>query len=228
MSSRLEAPMTMTFSRPSTPSISLSSCGTIVALDVGGHPRPAGAEDRVHLVEEHDDRRALAGLLPGPLEHQPDVPLGLADVLVEQLGALDVEEVGLRPGWCPRRPSPPRPSWPASWPPPWRSASSRSRAGRTAGCPSAAAARTRGTGRRAGTAARRRRGSARSAATGHRCRCSRCRGPLRGRAPRPRSSGSARRRSPTGSPAAASRRRAAAGRSASRRGRPPAPRRCAR
>ena len=37
----------------------------------------------------------LAGLLAGPLEDQPDVALGLADVLVEQLGALDVEEVGL-------------------------------------------------------------------------------------------------------------------------------------
>jgi hypothetical protein len=34
-------------------------------------------------------------LLPGPLEDEADVPLGLADVLVEQLGALDVEEVAL-------------------------------------------------------------------------------------------------------------------------------------
>ena len=64
-------------------------------LDVAGHARAAGAEDRVHLVEEHDDRHALAGLLPGPLEDQPDVPLGLADVLVQQLGALDVEEEAL-------------------------------------------------------------------------------------------------------------------------------------
>src|SRR5829696_5519958 len=62
------------------------------ALDVGGHARSAGAEDRVHLVEEDDDRRPLAGLLPGALEHQPDVPLGLADVLVQQLRALDVQE----------------------------------------------------------------------------------------------------------------------------------------
>jgi hypothetical protein len=46
----------------------------------------------VHLVEEHDDRHALATLLPGSLEDQPDVPLGLADVLVQQLAALDVEE----------------------------------------------------------------------------------------------------------------------------------------
>ncbi len=84
--------MTMTFSRPSTPSISASSCGTIVVSTSEETPRPAGAEDRVHLVEEHDHRGAGRGLLPGPLEDQPDVPLGLADELVEQLGALDVEE----------------------------------------------------------------------------------------------------------------------------------------
>ena len=83
----------MTFSRPSTPSISLSSCGHDRGLDVGGHAGAAGAEDRVHLVEEHDHRGAVGGLLPGPLEDQPDVPLGLADVLVEQLRALDVQEV---------------------------------------------------------------------------------------------------------------------------------------
>ena len=151
----------MTFSRPSTPSISLSSCGHDRVLDVAGHARPAGAEDRVHLVEEDDDRHALAGLLPGPLEDQPDVPLGLADVLVEQLGALDVEEEALALR-APARPYLPPPSWPASSPPPWRSASCRSRAGRTAGRPWAAAAGARRTGRRAGRAARRRRGSARS------------------------------------------------------------------
>ena len=61
-------------------------------LDVGRDARPPGAEHRVHLVEEDDDRRALAGLLTRALEHQPDVPLGLADVLVQQLGALDVQE----------------------------------------------------------------------------------------------------------------------------------------
>ena len=64
-------------------------------LDVGGDTRPAGTEDRVHLVEEHDHRGALGRLLPGPLEDHPDVPLGLADELVQQLGALDVQEVGL-------------------------------------------------------------------------------------------------------------------------------------
>src|SRR5689334_23154390 len=64
-------------------------------LHVGGHAGPARADDRVHLVEEHDDRHALAGLLPGPLEHEADVPLGLADVLVQQLRALDVQEEAL-------------------------------------------------------------------------------------------------------------------------------------
>ena len=87
--------MTMTFSSRSTPSISESSCGTIVVSTSDGDARPAGAEQRLHLVEEHDDGVAVVGLLAGPLEDQPDVPLGLADVLVEQLGALDVEEVGL-------------------------------------------------------------------------------------------------------------------------------------
>src|SRR5690606_38514295 len=37
--------------------------------------------------------RAFAGLLPRPLEHQPDMAFGLTDVLVQQLRALDVEEV---------------------------------------------------------------------------------------------------------------------------------------
>ena len=65
--------------------------GLHVRADAGA----AGAEHRVHLVEEDDDGPALLGLLPGPLEHQADLALGLADVLVQELGALDVEEVAL-------------------------------------------------------------------------------------------------------------------------------------
>ena len=61
-------------------------------------PGATGAEQGLHLVEEDDDRRALACLLPSPLEDQADVPLGLADVLVEQLRTLDVEEVALALG----------------------------------------------------------------------------------------------------------------------------------
>ena len=64
-------------------------------LDVGADACPAGAEDRVHLIEEDDDRSALGGLFPGPLEDQPDVALGLAHELIEQLRALDIQEVGL-------------------------------------------------------------------------------------------------------------------------------------
>jgi len=41
------------------------------------------------------NRHALAGLLACPLEHQPDVPLGLADYLFSSFRALDVEEEAL-------------------------------------------------------------------------------------------------------------------------------------
>jgi hypothetical protein len=64
-------------------------------LDVGRHAGPTRTEQRVHLVEEHDDGEALVGLLLRALEDLADLALGLADVLVQQLGALDVEEVGL-------------------------------------------------------------------------------------------------------------------------------------
>ena len=61
-------------------------------LDVGTHPRAPGPEDGIHLVEEDDHRHAFGGLLPRALEDEADLTLGLADVLVEQLRALDVEE----------------------------------------------------------------------------------------------------------------------------------------
>src|SRR5690606_34554415 len=67
-------------------------------LHVRADTGSTGAEEGLHLVEEDDDGRALAGLLTGPLEDQADLPLGLADVLVEQLRALDVEEEALAGG----------------------------------------------------------------------------------------------------------------------------------
>jgi hypothetical protein len=73
----------------------LLTCQGVGSVALGGG---AGAENGVHLVEEDDDRHALAGLLPGPLEHQPDVPLGFPDVLVEQFRALDVQEEALALG----------------------------------------------------------------------------------------------------------------------------------
>ena len=63
-------------------------------LHVGADASAARAEQRVHLVEEDDDRHALFGLLAGALEDHADLALGLADVLVQQLGTFDVEEVG--------------------------------------------------------------------------------------------------------------------------------------
>src|SRR5881397_1555197 len=64
-------------------------------LDVRGDADATHAEERVHLVKEDDDRDVLVGLLLGLLEDLADLPLGFADVLVEELGALDVEEVAL-------------------------------------------------------------------------------------------------------------------------------------
>ena len=64
-------------------------------LDVRADAGAARAEQGVHLVEEHHDRHVLVGLLLGLHEDLADLALGLADVLVEELGALDVEEVAL-------------------------------------------------------------------------------------------------------------------------------------
>src|SRR3546814_16805585 len=60
-----------------------------------GDAGAARAEERVHLVEEDDDWHVLGSLLLGLDEDLADLPLGLADVLVEELGALDVEEEAL-------------------------------------------------------------------------------------------------------------------------------------
>src|SRR5437867_7148539 len=64
-------------------------------LDVGGDAGAAGAEEGVHFVEEDDNGDVLGGLFLGLEEDLADLALGLADVLVEELGALDVEEEAL-------------------------------------------------------------------------------------------------------------------------------------
>src|SRR5437879_807288 len=64
-------------------------------LDVGGDAGAAGAEEGVHFVEEDDDGDVLGGLFLGLDEDLADLALGFADVLVEELGALDVEEEAL-------------------------------------------------------------------------------------------------------------------------------------
>jgi len=58
--------MTMTFSSPSTPSISDSNCGTMVFSTSEGDAGTPGAEDRVHLVEEHDHPACLPRPSHGP------------------------------------------------------------------------------------------------------------------------------------------------------------------
>ena len=57
MSSRLDAPMTMTFSRPSTPSISLSSCGTMVFSTSLDTPEP-----RVRNSESISSKNTMTGM----------------------------------------------------------------------------------------------------------------------------------------------------------------------
>src|SRR2546422_7161494 len=64
-------------------------------LDVGGDAGAAGTEEGVHFVEEDDDGHVLGGLFLGLEEDLADLALGLADVLVEELGAFDVEEEAL-------------------------------------------------------------------------------------------------------------------------------------
>src|SRR5437667_198816 len=64
-------------------------------LDVGGDAGAAGAEEGVHFIEEDDDGDVLGGLFLGLDEDFADLAFGFADVLVEELGALDVEEEAL-------------------------------------------------------------------------------------------------------------------------------------
>src|SRR6476646_11475511 len=91
-SSRFDAPITITFFRLNAVDLG-EQLRHDRALDVGGDAGAARAEQRVHLVEEDDDGHALLGLLSRALEDQPDLTLGLTDVLVEELRPLAVEEV---------------------------------------------------------------------------------------------------------------------------------------
>ena len=60
---------------------------------IGADARASGAKQRLHLVKEHDHRPAFFGFLAGALEDEAYLAFRLAHILVEQLGALDVEEV---------------------------------------------------------------------------------------------------------------------------------------
>ncbi len=57
MSSRFDAPITMTFSSPSTPSISLSSCGTMVFSTSELTPEP-----RVRKIESISSKNTMTGV----------------------------------------------------------------------------------------------------------------------------------------------------------------------
>ncbi len=62
-------------------------------LDVRGDAGPARPEERVHLVEEDHHGHVVGRLVLGLLKDLADLPLGLADILVQQLRPLHVEEV---------------------------------------------------------------------------------------------------------------------------------------
>ena len=62
---------------------------------IGGHTRATSAEDRFHLIEEDDHWPVSAelGQFAGPLKDEADAAFRLPHILIEQLWALDVEEV---------------------------------------------------------------------------------------------------------------------------------------
>ena len=62
-------------------------------LNIGGTTRTAHTEQRLHLVKEHDDRVASLRLFTGGNENIANLTLGLTDELIQQLGALNVQEV---------------------------------------------------------------------------------------------------------------------------------------
>jgi len=78
---RLEAPMTMTFLRPSTPSISCEQLGDDVVSTSEEMPVPR-VRRGVHFVEEDDDGHVLAGPFPWPDEDFRRILRSVRDLLV--------------------------------------------------------------------------------------------------------------------------------------------------
>ena len=61
-------------------------------LHVRGDTGTAGAQQRVHLVDEHDHRASIARPLARAVEDEADQPFGFAHVFVEQFRAFDRKE----------------------------------------------------------------------------------------------------------------------------------------
>ena len=70
-------------------------------LHIRRNARPSHSEERIHLVEKDDNRNILARLLSRLHEDFTQLALGFAHVFVQQLGALDVQEVRGRSFACP-------------------------------------------------------------------------------------------------------------------------------
>ena len=73
-------------------------------FDIGRDPCASRSEERIHFVEEHDNRVPVIRLLFGFLKDLPDLALGFPDVFVEELGTLDVQEEApdILPGQMPQ------------------------------------------------------------------------------------------------------------------------------
>ena len=103
-------------------------------FQVRGNTRATSPKDRVHFIEEHDDRPPVLSNRSSTVENLPNLPLRFAHKLIEQLRALNVQEVAL---------SPTSHFFPlTNGPQPWQSAFFRSQVGHKAKHPSAAGDQT--------------------------------------------------------------------------------------
>ena len=64
-------------------------------LHVRADAGTASSKQRVHFVEENDDRHTVFAFFACPLEDEANLPLGFSDVFVQKLWAFDVDEVRL-------------------------------------------------------------------------------------------------------------------------------------
>ena len=66
-------------------------------FQVRGNTRATSPKDRIHFIEEHDDRPPVLSDRSSTVENLPNLPLRFAHKLIEQLRALNVQEVALSP-----------------------------------------------------------------------------------------------------------------------------------
>ena len=99
MSTRLEAPITITLSSDSTPSSSERNWGTIVVSTSEETPEPRVRSSESISSMKTTHRIAVRGAFTGALENQANQSFGFTDVFVEQFRALDGQEHALDMGF---------------------------------------------------------------------------------------------------------------------------------